>query len=343
LLFALFAYAPAYAQQTLEFETCNATNIYYEQPIEHPRSSGLDCPYCRQGAQKPATPFIFELAGLSEDRSLPRACVYQSMRTRFRTTGKFAHCVVGVDKPSYDYPRPCLSEKMFSYTYNSFVKSMRCVDLDPAELFATINHESGFHANILSPSGSTGISQLTGPLIRSIGIDHKKVISRLKTSPKCEGIDPLSFEPRMPSRDRCDRMYPPYRMAQSLIYAGIFYKDNQALAESILKKTAWASKLSEQERKLVQRELALTMYNGGPGGIKLAFKAYARELRPTSYADFKSSFVSYLAHHYGEGLREFQGKPKKLAARRAEVSAYMQKMAHDKTAVEKEAGATCGR
>lgn len=56
-------------------------------------------------------------------------------------------------------PKACASELTTTYLTDNFLKAMKCLKIDPKEIFPLINHESSFQPGAVSPTGALSVGQ----------------------------------------------------------------------------------------------------------------------------------------------------------------------------------------
>jgi hypothetical protein len=290
----------------------------------------------------PAPVKFDDLDLINRELVLPPACVYASQQLTPETGYRFGRCDANDSALTFrGVAKPCLSESYHFFTYVSFIQAMRCMDLEPRELFPVISHESNFQLNIGSSTGAWGPGQITRVAVETINDQQR--LAPLKDKPECAPLAKLLERP-MDVKKTCDWIHPPDNPARNFLYAADTYLTFKRAAARRVRASKLFTKLKAAELGKVVTELARYMYNGGDGGVGQAFQVFAEERagQNLTYAEFKSGFRDYLAANYGESLKSYEGKPDALARKREEVSAYASLVSTRLARLEKKLGVKCG-
>jgi hypothetical protein len=335
---ALFA-ASNFARADIVYQACTPTNSYLENSFS-PKdafSFEVNCPTTPGTAPEK----IDDIADVLRAAKLPKECVFAAQALTPEQGYRFAACNAdGTGVVTKGTKKPCLSMAYNDFIYLSYLQSMRCLGMDPRELFAIFTQESNFQINIGSATGSWGVGQLTPVAVRSV--NNSKLLAPLAAKQDCAAIRKF-IETPMSAENVCQWVGAPANPSRNFVYSGLCYQIFKRSAERLVKRSKLFSKMKGSERARAASEIAAYMYNGGDAGVSGVFAIYSAEhSKPQSFAEFHEGFRQSLADNYGTGIRQYEEHPDRMAAKRKEVSLYAGGLDYFTGKVEKAAGVKCG-
>jgi hypothetical protein len=306
---------------------------------------------------------------------LSRECVFSGMKNFVAAAAKetapeFSKCPDPSGEPVRRAMKPCLTDNYVNVTHSSLIYVADCMGYPQKELFAKLTHESGLHINAYSGTGAGGIGQFTAVAIRDVNqsfeAEKKKVLSSKKAS--CRAIaDQVAKMKPLPSskKNRCELIAPPTNPLQSLMYSVISSRNNERVAENVLKKGYWQKnpesgrlemitpplekKLSEKGLTLdkvqfqkMKSALAIIAYNGGAKTAAVLLNDYLDDKASVTRRDF--AFYSSDANPYRKGKNKNASGASMTFPEYAVVAqsvgegGYLSKIALDMKQIEKERG-----
>ena len=348
----------------MQFETCQTgKNDYLESVIgsalPHDLASAVNCPV-PDGAPDPkaVTQIQTLLEGIGGQK-IPPECILAAMEHAPLSGGSYDRYGVCDSETSAvrtkelnckghcSIPRPCLSSRYLTLVYDSFVKSMQCLGIDPKETFPMFGVESGFQVNIGDPGG-WGIAQLTPGGVRSQ--DWARTFEPYKSNPACASVQQQISTPMSHTVGQCERISIPTDPTRSFLMGGKLYLENKSIAQGLvnrfnrLQKTLpIAQRLNAADRNRLLVDLTRYMYNGGAGTVSSCFKSFLEEPGTSglTYRDLSAQFIAYLKDHLGEGLKYFDTRPQLLADIRRNVPGYAKRIRGYGRTIAKSEGIQC--
>jgi hypothetical protein len=326
----------------LRYPECEAgANDYLEAALSLPAPRPSDCPPETPG-EAALTALFTKLVGAIDPAAFPPACTHASLASAPLPYDTLFYGACTADGGFSKVARPCLSERYHRLVHNSYVLAMRCLGVDPKELFPVLNVESGFEVNAGNPAGAWGVAQLTGIAAREVR--RRGELARLAALPECAPVRPAleaPFDPRARGF-LCSRIAIPPNPALGLIYAGILHRANQRTARQLVSR--WTNpSLDRRDRARLVTYLARTMYNAGSSGISQAFLTFVQEQgnEALDLAGFIEAFPRFLGTNYLRGENEPAERTARMVPRREEVSTYMSRIETRAAAIRRSTGVAC--
>jgi hypothetical protein len=288
----------------IDFQLCTESNNYLEGP--NPK-------YLGKGTLRP--PSLPQAVGF-------QACIHHVMN---KPSGTQLLCEKASDSRKSADKRgsaPCPSRELVTYLSETLAYVSHCSGVDPKELFSVWAHESRFSPIAVSGTGAGGIAQLTGPAVAEVNDKLHRFANSwvLSDDPSCRDFR-SQLTPMEPKQNTCARIVMPPNPAKNMVFGAIYYRSMLRAAEGKLEGTRWKS-LSGEDRKLVIREFARAMYNGGQGTVGSKIDSFLAE-NPTVIRPLKNFVISFREHlgkqtEYGrysekidQELKDMRQSPKK--------------------------------
>jgi len=265
-----------------QYQTCNDRNDYLEsslQKILNPSSWNAD-----------------QLLESSGQNPQLQTCVRESLSSH---GGPFRTCDAngkGLAK-GRSLVKPCQSENLVKTLTSSYAATIDCLtpfmtDSNSQEskgilshsVFSLLAFESGFHMNAVSPTGASGIGQLTGPAVQHINhILWPKMMNAIQSStePSCQAIaktHPQPYDGRKSLRCEmisADEGNPLRNLLYTFAYQKAVRDDINSGLRSLHADNAGVQALQKASPEFHERLLeAITIWghNTGPAGIRMPFK-----------------------------------------------------------------------
>lgn len=318
--------------------TSNPEQNYLEKYIPTFENSQQDCVKCEDGSQQKTMPD--KLTNHQHSSNFTK-CIYYSQKNalnpsytninRWEKNTHYAFCPPDSTEPDFKttiYRKPCITEKFNNFVSQSFLNTMKCIDINPYEIFPLINHESRFQVNIGNTNKVYGITQLTGIGVAQVNevlnrtLDRKnrptdrhnvKSLDLFFQSDRCTPIrdylsHPFKVKKRMVKRtgrhkfwvDTCERVSFPDGVILNLLYGGLLYKHYKNRIKRFLKKEN--IKIKEGDKDKIFFDLVMYVYNGGPYHLMTSLETYIKLIIKEKQLDYKSfarNFPFFLKKHYG--------------------------------------------
>lgn len=288
-----------------------------------------------------------------------RHCVYLSMTSFPRAPAvKYGACndknskikdfsrIQTRDTKKNPIQRACASQNNVGSVTAAFEVASRCLGVDKNEVFALINHESGFNSNAVSATSCAGFGQLCGGTSNAIAeinqTSFDDMLSKLKSGkPECQALakrmtdtkgvtEKMSYNPaasceRIGKTDKAGNwIYDPTR---NVVYTLAYYLNNKSNTAKTLNSIP---KFRDIKDPLVKNDILTTIaflqHNAGPGSTKAMavtfLKSYPKSF--SNFEEFYTAFTNYINKH-----------PSKNWVQRKEAQAYLGKIRKDLEKIDK--------
>lgn len=283
--------------------------------------------------------------------SIKESCIHASQKTTLGEKQKtFAQCQSGALKISKKKTiRPCIDNEYLNFTTHSFNLAAQCMaksSFEVESIFGMMNVESGFHANAVSATGSSGIGQLTSAAIKDINVNELKNLRNQLSeneNTQCQNVANDFLSSNSPIRsDRkfsCDRVSiekgnPLLNMIYTFAYVQKTKKD---LEKFFFKQFDKSFNLSFDELDKLKLELSIWGHNTGIMGLLVPMKILMKKYKHTRITD-RTKFLEELA----EQMKRTPASANKTASRRKETSNYLPKIQERLSMIKNDfAGGSC--
>lgn len=292
--------------------------------------------YLKQQLKSEAVVKVLNIPSIQNSHfSIKESCILASQKTTLGEKQKtFAQCQIGDLKiPKKKTIRPCIDNEYLNFTTHSFNLAAQCMTNKPFEaesIFGMMNVESGFHANAVSGTGSSGIGQLTSAAIKDINMNElaglkDNMIASENT--QCQTIANEFLSNKNPIRsDRkysCDRVSiekgnPLLNMIYTFAYVQKTKKD---LDKFFFKQFEKSFNLSDEELNKLKLELSIWGHNTGIMGLLVPMKILMKKYQSARITD-RTKFLEELAIQ----MTKTPASANRSRSRRRETSNYFPKI-----------------
>lgn len=220
--------------------------------------------------------------------------------------------------------RPCVTKELTSSLTDQYSKAMKCLHLDPKEMFPLINQISHFGLNAMGSSGELSVGQITRPtyngLRRKLAKAYKKANKPLKPNSdikrptiflknildkstkindtiaanECDELMEMGMEGVVVSKrsNESDRLCGKHNPLREFLLTGVLYIESQTKAKKLVKKIQDSGKRSK-----IKVLLSRWMHNGGPYIIQHRFRQFSKiyNFEKNTVENFKTKFTEYIA------------------------------------------------
>lgn len=246
--------------------------------------------------------------------NIPKAtnprCMEQAMMT-FNHNARYPSCNPGdVTPKAFTGIKPCISDRYFNLTYNSFELAGYCMRalLPGAEtdagyknimnsILAQNAHESGFMMNAMSSTGASGIGQLTYGAVQDINRNQLAMVTEsLKEhqDPLCRDLAKKYLSTPMTPGNTCGYVsLSGGNPMKNIIYGMAYYRTTRQFLDSqVFNQPTYRSRLttlSPSELEKFKLDASTWAYNAGPAGIAHPLKSMilSTDMDRASYIDLR--------------------------------------------------------
>lgn len=202
--------------------------------------------------------------------------------------------------------RPCASEKNVDSVATAFEVASECMGINKKEIFALINHESGFNSNAVSSTGCAGIGQLCGAASAIADINQKSfkdMYNELRNgTPKCQALanriqeqmahNPAASCERIAKTNSANQwVHDPTR---NIFYSLLYYRNNKTSAAAELNKISNFKNIKGPLKNDILTAITFLQHNGGPGKVLETAKVFFKKYK--TFVNLKEFFSSFDKH-----------------------------------------------
>jgi hypothetical protein len=314
------------ATEIKSYEQCSSKNDYLEPVLKNLKDNSLMSKV------------------LSSQHDIIRPICFQKSLETFQASHAFFQCKPGTNgRSSHSLPKPCASENYVNTVAKSFNVVADCLsgyvsgtqdesvkDITALSIFAMMNVESGFHVNVMSPTGAGGPGQFTQPAIDCVNRnmdDLKDYLSQVK-SPLCKETILKALNPPMdgrPSRS-CERINPQENNPlRNLVYTFAYQANLRRYINGVFENPAYKeilSGLSPSYRESVLAAMMTWAHNAGSAGVEVPLRHLLRTMVQKNQRMHSREDIIAFFTNLTRDMKRYPARANSSAARLRETSIY---------------------